>query len=237
MKNDIKVDILNYSDVEIIDNEEFIQKLINSKRLKEYITLELMRKGKLQEIIQDEKTYKYNENKFDYIKSIKVINEKGRIENQQIIYGQIFTINYKDNTLDIIDKKIYNGHFERINEYKYNLKDVGIVDHKIKVILNYINKTKQKSDCEFLLYILANRKNIIKEKEKNTKVEDEIDNLFKLWNITEKYYPYKQYKIYLSLYEELYIDYISNNLDINLLEYENIKMQIKKIKKEILKGD
>ena len=113
----------------------------------------------------------------------------------------------------------------------------GIVDNKIKVILNYINRIRQKNDCEFLLYILANRKDIIKEEEKNTKIEDEIDNLFKLWNITEKYYSYKQYKVYLNLYEELYMDYLKNNSDINLLKYENIKMQMKKIRKEILKGD
>ncbi len=237
MKNDIKINILNHEKVEIIDDEEFIQKLRNSKKLEEYVTLELMRTGELQEIIQNEKIYKYNENKFDYIKSMKAINEKGQIENYHIIHGQIFTINYEDNTLNIIDKKIYEGHFERINEYKYCLKNVGIVDNKIKVILNYINRIRQKNDCEFLLYILANRKNIIKKEEKNTKIGDEIDNLFKLWNITEKYYSYKQYKIYLNLYEELYMDYLKNNSDINLLKYENIKMQMKKIRKEILEGD
>ena len=33
------------------------------------------------------------------------------------------------------------------------------------------------------------------------------------------------------------MDYLKNNSDINLLKYENIKMQMKKIRKEILKGD
>ena len=64
-----------------------------------------------------------------------------------------------------------------------------------------------------------------------------IKNFKKYWNITEKYYSYKQYKVYLNLYEELYMDYLKNNSDINLLKYENIKMQMKKIRKEILKGD
>lgn len=105
MKNDIKINILNHGKVEIIDDEEFIQKLRNSKKLEEYVTLELMRADELQEIIQNEKIYKYNENKFDYIKSMKAINEKGQIENYHIIHGQIFTINYEDNTLNIIDKK------------------------------------------------------------------------------------------------------------------------------------
>ena len=54
---------------------------------------------------------------------------------------------------------------------------------------------------------------------------------------TDKYYSYKQYKIYLSLYEELYIDDLKKNLDINLSYYEKIKKQIRKVKKEILKGD
>lgn len=234
--NDIKINILNHGKVEIIDDEEFIKRLRNSKKLKEYVTLELMRANELQEIIQHEKVYKYNENKFNYIKSMKVINEKGKTENHYIIHGQIFTINYEDNTLDIIDKKIYEEHFERINEYKYCLRKVGIVDNKIKVILNYINKIRKENNCEFLLYILANRNKIIKEEE-NIKIEDEIGNLFKLWNITEKYYSYKQYKVYLKLYEELYIDYLKNNLDINLSRYEKIKKQIKKVRKEILKGD
>ena len=76
MKNDIKINILNHEKVEIIDDEEFIQKLRNSKKLEEYVTLELMRTGELQEIIQNEKIYKYNENKFDYIKSMKAIDRK-----------------------------------------------------------------------------------------------------------------------------------------------------------------
>ena len=71
----------------------------------------------------------------------------------------------------------------------------------------------------------------------NIKAEKEIDSLFKLWNITDKYYSYKQYKIYLNLYEELYIDTLKKNLDINLSNYEKIKEQIRKVKKEILKGD
>ena len=71
----------------------------------------------------------------------------------------------------------------------------------------------------------------------NIKTEKEIDNLFKLWNITDKYHSYKQYKIYLSLYEELYIDALKKNLDINLSYYEKIKKQIREVKKEILKGN
>ena len=74
MKNDIKINILNHGKVEIIDDEEFIQKLRNSKKLEEYVTLELMRADELQEIIQNEKIYKYNENKFDYINNKHLYN-------------------------------------------------------------------------------------------------------------------------------------------------------------------
>ena len=73
--------------------------------------------------------------------------------------------------------------------------------------------------------------------ERNIKIEKEIDSLFKLWNITDKYYSYNRYKIYLNLYEELYIDNLKKNSDINLSNYEKIKEKIKKERKKILKGD
>ena len=76
MKNDIKINILNHGKVEIIDDEEFIQKLRNSKKLEEYVTLELMRADELQEIIQNEKIYKYNENKFDFLNNKLLQKEK-----------------------------------------------------------------------------------------------------------------------------------------------------------------
>lgn len=197
-----------------------------------------MRKNELQKVIQRERIEMYNESIFNYVKTINTINEKGKIEKLHITNGQIFTINYKKNILNIIDKKVYEGRFERTNEYNYFLKDVGIVDDEIKVILNNISKRKkksnQKNDCVFLLYVLANREKKLKMKESQSK---KIDNLFKLWNITEKYYPYKQYRIYLNLYEELYMDYLRDNVNINLAQYENIKTQMKEIKKEILKGD
>ena len=143
--------------------------------------------------------------------------------------------------MNIIDKKIYESHFERTNEYNYCLKNVGIEDKEIKVILNNISiikqKCNQKNDCEFLLYILANRKRLLKQDMVDIQEENEIDNLFKLWNITEKYYSYEQYKIHLNLYEEIYMDYLKNNSNINLLQYENIRRQMKEKRKEILKGD
>ena len=175
--------------------------------------------------------------KFDYLKSINVINENGQTENTNIIYGQIFTINYKKNILTIVDKKIYENHFEKTNEYNFYLNDVGIIEDETKIILNFINQIKQKNDCNFLLYVLSNRKSMSGRQKNNIKAEKEIDSLFKLWNITDKYYSYKQYKIYLNLYEELYIDTLKKNLDINLSNYEKIKEQIRKVKKEILKGD
>ena len=175
--------------------------------------------------------------KFDYLKSINVINENGQTENTNIIYGQIFTINYKKNILTIVDKKIYENHFEKTNEYNFYLNDVGIIEDETKIILNFINQIKQKNDCNFLLYVLSNRKSMSGRQKNNIKAEKEIDSLFKLWNLTDKYYSYKQYKIYLNLYEELYIDTLKKNLDINLSNYEKIKEQIRKVKKEILKGD
>lgn len=238
MKNDNKIDILKYENIEIIDDKEFIEKIKKNKILKEYANLELMRKNELQKVIQRERIEMYSESIFDYVKNINAINEEGKFEKLHIINGQIFTINYQKNTLSIIDKKVYEGHFERTNEYNYFLKDVGIADDEIKVILNNISKVKkksnQKNDCNFLLYVLANRE---KQLETKGSQSEKIDNLFKLWNITEKYYTYKQYRIYLNLYEELYMDYLRDDLNINLTQYENIKAQMKEIKKEILKGD
>lgn len=238
MKNDNKIDILRYGNIEIIDDKDFIERIKDSKRLKEYANLELMRENELQKVIQSEKIDMYNESVFNYVKTINTINEKGKIENSNIISGQIFTINYQKNTLNIIDKKVYEGHFERTNEYNYSFEDVGIFDDKIKVILNNISKRKKKSNqqnkCDFLLYVLANKEKQFKNKKEQS---ERIDSLFKLWNITEKYYSYNQYKIYLNLYEELYMDYLRDNLNINLAQYEKIKTQMKKIKKEILKGD
>ena len=191
----------------------------------------------MKKIMKNEKIEEYTESTFDYLKFINAINENGQTENINIIYGQIFTINYKKNILTIVDKKIYENHFEKTNEYNYYLNDVGIIEDETKIILNFINQIKQKNDCEFLLYVLSNRKSMAGRQKNNIKTEKEIDNLFKLWNITDKYYSYKQYKIYLSLYEELYIDILKKNLDINLSYYEKIKEQIRKVKKEILRGD
>ena len=62
-------------------------------------------------------------------------------------------------------------------------------------------------------------------------------NLLKLWNITDKYYTYKKYKIYLNLYEEVYIDYLKNNSNIDLFKFTKIMEQKKEIRKKILKGE
>lgn len=234
MKDDNKIDILRYENIEIIDDRDFLERIKENERLKEYANLELMRKKELQEVIQREKIDMYNESVFDYVKTINAINEKGQIEKSNIINGQTFTINYQKNTLNIIDKKAYEGHFERVKEYNYFFKDVGILDAEIKVILNNISKRDKKNNCDFLLYVLANREKKLKTKKEQL---EKIDNLFKLWNITEKYYSYRQYKIYLNIYEELYIDYLRDNLNINVAQYESIKTQMKEIKKEILKGE
>lgn len=238
MKNDNKIDILKYENIEIIDDKAFVEKIKKNKILKEYANLELMRKNELQKAIQRERIELYSESIFDYVKNINAINEDGKFEKLHIINGQIFTINYQKNILNIIDKKVYERHFERTNEYNYFFKDVGIVNDEIKVILNNISKvmkkSNQKNDCNFLLYVLANREKQLETKKTQS---EKIDNLFKLWNITEKYYTYKHYRIYLNLYEELYMDYLKNDLNINLTQYENIKAQMKEIKKEILKGD
>lgn len=123
MKNDNKIDILEYENIEIIDDKDFIEKIKKNKRLKEYANLELMRKNELQKVIQRERIEMYNESIFNYVKTINAINEEGKIEKLHITNGQIFTINYQKNTLSIIDKKVYEGHFERTNEYNYFLKD------------------------------------------------------------------------------------------------------------------
>lgn len=236
MKNDNNISILNYEEIEIVDCSKFIERIKIDNRLKEYANLELMRKNEIRKNIKNEIIEKYNESIFNYIRSVKVIDENGKTKDANIVYGQVFTINYEKKIIKIIDKKIYNGHFERTNEYKYFFKDVGIIEDEIKVILNNISKMKRKNNCNFLLYVLANRDKKLNENGDNSKIEKEINNLFKLWNITEKYYSYKQYKIYLKLYEELYMDYLKNNLHINLLQYENIKKQMKEIKKEMMKG-
>ena len=237
MKNDNEIGIFKFNKIEIIEDKKFIQKLENCKKMSEYIELNVKKNDEMKKIMKNEKMEEYAESTFDYLKSINVINENGQTENTNIIYGQIFTINYKKNILTIVDKKIYENHFEKTNEYNFYLNDVGIIEDETKIILNFINQIKQKNDCEFLLYVLSNRKSMADRQKNNIKTEKEIDNLFKLWNITDKYYSYKQYRIYLSLYEELYIDALKKNLDINLSYYEKIKEQIRKVKKEILKGD
>ena len=237
MKNDNEIGIFKFNKIEIIEDKKFIQKLENCKKMSEYIELNVKKNDEMKKIMKNERMEEYAESTFDYLKSINVINENGQTENTNIIYGQIFTINYKKNILTIVDKKIYENHFEKTNEYNYYLNDVGIIEDETKIILNFINQIKQKNDCNFLLYVLSNRKSMSGRQKNNIKAEKEIDSLFKLWNITDKYYSYKQYKIYLNLYEELYIDTLKKNLDINLSNYEKIKEQIRKVKKEILKGD
>lgn len=237
MKNDNEIGIFKCNKIEIIDDKKFIQKLRNSKKLTEYIELNVKKNYEIKKIMKNEKMEKYAENTFDYLKFINAINENGQTENTNIIYGQIFTINYKKNILTIVDKKIYENHFEKVNEYNYPLNDVGVIEDETKIILNFINQIKQKNDCKFLLYVLSNRKLSVEQQKNNIKTEKEIDNLFKLWNITDKYYSYKQYKIYLNLYKELYIDALKKNLDINLSYYGKIKEQIREVKKEILKGE
>lgn len=237
MKNDNEIGIFKFNKIEIIEDKKFIQKLENCKKMSEYIELNVKKNDEMKKIMKNEKMEEYAESTFDYLKSINVINENGQTENTNIIYGQIFTINYKKNILTIVDKKIYENHFEKTNEYNFYLNDVGIIEDETKIILNFINQIKQKNDCNFLLYVLSNRKSMSGRQKNNIKAEKEIDSLFKLWNITDKYYSYKQYKIYLNLYEELYIDTLKKNLDINLSNYEKIKEQIRKVKKEILKGD
>lgn len=237
MKNDNEIGIFKFNKIEIIEDKKFIQKLENCKKMSEYIELNVKKNDEMKKIMKNERMEEYAESTFDYLKSINVINENGQTENTNIIYGQIFTINYKKNILTIVDKKIYENHFEKTNEYNFYLNDVGIIEDETKIILNFINQIKQKNDCNFLLYVLSNRKSMSGRQKNNIKAEKEIDSLFKLWNITDKYYSYKQYKIYLNLYEELYIDTLKKNLDINLSNYEKIKEQIRKVKKEILKGD
>ncbi len=237
MKNDNEIGIFKFNKIEIIEDKKFIQKLENCKKLSEYIELNVKKNDEMKKIMKNEKMEEYAESTFDYLKFINVINENGQTDNTNIIYGQIFTINYKKNILTIVDKKIYENHFEKTNEYNYYLNDVGIIEDETKIILNFINQIKQKNDCNFLLYVLSNRKSMAGRQKNNIKAEKEIDSLFKLWNLTDKYYSYKQYKIYLNLYEELYIDTLKKNLDINLSNYEKIKEQIRKVKKEILKGD
>ena len=237
MKNDNEIGIFKFNKIEIIEDKKFIQKLENCKKMSEYIELNVKKNDEMKKIMKNEKMEEYAESTFDYLKSINVINENGQTENTNIIYGQIFTINYKKNILTIVDKKIYENHFEKTNEYNFYLNDVGIIEDETKIILNFINQIKQKNDCNFLLYVLSNRKSMAGRQKNNIKAEKEIDSLFKLWNSTDKYYSNKQYKIYLNLYEELYIDTLKKNLDINLSNYEKIKEQIRKVKKEILKGD
>lgn len=239
MKKEIKFNALVNEKIEIIDDEKFIEKLEKYKNQKEYIELELLRKDEIQKIIENIEIDRYTNNEFNYVRTINSINENGKVEKTQIIYGQIFTIDYKRNILNIIDRKIYEEHFEKISKYSYSLRDVGIIDKEIKVILNYISEkySNQENNCEFLLHILANRKRILKSNIVNIQLENEIDNLLKLWNITEKYYSYEQYKIYFKLYEEVYMDYLKNNSNINLSQYESIKKQMMEKRKEILKGN
>ena len=119
MKSDNEIGIFKYDGIEIIDDKKFIKKLINSKKLTEYIELNVKKSDEMKKIMKNEKKEEYTESTFDYLKFINAINESGQIENTNIIYGQIFTINYKKNILTIVDKKIYENHFGKTNEYNY----------------------------------------------------------------------------------------------------------------------
>ena len=237
MKNDENISIYKYKNVEIVDSNKFIDKLKKSKKFKEYIDLERERKDELKKLVENEQLSKLDENKFDYVKSINVINENGEIKNESIIYGQIFFINYKSNTLRIVDKKIYQGHFKIEREYKYDLEDTVFLENIEKAILNTINKISKKNNCDFLLYILANNYICLEGSDWRKTTAKDMRNLLKLWNITDKYYTYKKYKIYLNLYEEVYIDYLKNNSNIDLFKFTKIMEQKKEIKKKILKGE
>lgn len=239
MKKD-KIEHFWYRNVDIVDSYDFINKLKKNKKLDEYVDLQLMRDNEIKKVIKEMKAEQFDKIKFDYTKKIKKINENGQIEDTNIFYGQIFKLDYKRDVLEIFDKKIYEGHFERNKKYEYCFLEVGI-NEKIKAILNYIIQIKFerhiKEENKFLLYVLANRNKVINHNSKNDKIKQEIDNLLKLWNITEKYYPFKQFLIYLNLYKELYMDYLKNNSNIDLSQYEKIKKQMIEIKKEILEGD
>ena len=87
MKNDENISIYKYKNVEIVDSNKFIDKLKKSKKFKEYIDLERERKDELKKLVENEQLSKLDENKFDYVKSINVINENGEIKNESIIYG------------------------------------------------------------------------------------------------------------------------------------------------------
>ena len=94
MKNDNEISIFKCNKIEIIDDKKFIQKLRNSKKLTEYIELNVKKNDEMKKIMKNEKMEKYTENTFDYLKFINAINENGQTETTNIIYGQIFTINY-----------------------------------------------------------------------------------------------------------------------------------------------
>ncbi len=56
MKNDNQIGIFKCNKIEIIDNKEFIQKLRNSKKITEYIELNVKKNDEMKKIMKNEKS-------------------------------------------------------------------------------------------------------------------------------------------------------------------------------------
>lgn len=218
--------------IELIEDVSFIETLCKSEYKEQYMELELQRKEFIQSKMKCENVYKFESDKFYNINKINIINEKGIKENKYIVYGQIFNVDYEEDKISIIDEKYMEGSFKKTINYEYTLKEVGIITDELKVLLKTSGLSKKVERKDFLFYILANRDNILLEETKELKGTNEIKNLFTLWNINEKKYPFKKYKVLYRIYEDIYMDLLNDDISI----YKDIDKQMKEIKKEVMKG-
>lgn len=138
---------------------------------------------------------------FNYVKTLRPYNGEGKKQKNKIISGQIILFDFIRNQISIIDKKIYEGHFNKTKEYgPFPFERLGFYKDNIFLIklLSYIKKLNISIDSylDIPKYIIANRRKINSE----SITEKDTSNLLLLWQIDDSNYKYEKY---ISIYDKL----------------------------------